>query len=45
MNFIKKYKKKRRITNMIFKEFEKSLKEGNYTRSSILSQRLVKLKL
>jgi hypothetical protein len=45
MNIIKKYRRKRKLTDIIYKEFEKSLKDGDYQRACILSHRLLKLKI
>jgi len=44
MNFIKKYQKRKRIKELVFKEFQKSLKGGDYSRSLMLSKRFLKIK-
>jgi hypothetical protein len=43
MNFIKKQKKRKRVKELVFEEFQKSLKTGDYARSLILSKRFLKL--
>lgn len=44
MWLIKKYKKKRKLKEKVYQDFEKALSEKDYIRSGQLSQRFLKLK-
>jgi hypothetical protein len=44
MRWIKKYNKKRKIKNKIYKEYESALEKKDYVRTGILSKRFLKLK-
>jgi hypothetical protein len=44
MNLYKRYRKKKKIREMVYSEFKKSLKDGDFIRSSILSKRFLKIK-
>lgn len=43
MKFIKKYNQKKRIKELIYKDFEKAIEAKDYFRSGILSKRFLKL--
>lgn len=43
MWFVKKYNQKKRIKEMIYRDFEKALLEKDYKRTKILSERFLKL--
>jgi hypothetical protein len=40
---IKKYNQKKRIKEIIYKEFEKALKQQDYAKTGILSKRFLKI--
>lgn len=41
---IRKYNKKKKIKDLIFKEYEKSLENKDFLRTGILSKRFLKIK-
>jgi hypothetical protein len=43
MRLIKKYNQKKKIKNLIYKDFEKAIEAKDYVRSGILSKRFLKL--
>lgn len=44
MWLIKKYNKKKKLKEQVYKDFEKALSKKDYVRSEQLSQRFLKLK-
>ena len=41
---IKKYNQKTKILNLIFEEYKRALRENDFVRTSILSNRFLKIK-
>ena len=40
---IKKYNQKKKVKNLIFKEYEKALENKDFVRTGILSKRFIKI--